>query len=65
VYREYADNEDPGLSKGETFDPTVYLGERPPMLADFFDDTVAAPIEVRSTQRTFYFQFIESGVPLL
>ena len=65
LYREYADNEDPGLPKAEIFDPTVYLGERPPMLADFLDESVAVPIDVRSTQKTFLFQVIESDVPLL
>jgi hypothetical protein len=65
LYRDYADNEDPGLPKGEIFHPAVYLGERPPMLPDFLDETVAAPIDVRSTQRTFLFQVIENDVPLL
>jgi hypothetical protein len=65
LYREYTDNEDPGLPKAEIFDPAVYLGERPPMLADFLDETVAAPVDVRSTQKTFLFQVIENDVPLL
>jgi hypothetical protein len=65
LYREYADNEDPGLPKAEVFDPAVYLGDRPPMLSDFLDETVSAPVDVRSTQKTFLFQVIESDVPLL
>lgn len=65
LYREYADHEDPGLPKVGIFDPAVYLGERPPVLADFIDDGVSAPIDVRATQKTFLFQVIENDLPLL
>lgn len=65
LYREFSDDENPGLPIGETFSPTVYLGDRPPMLADFLDDAVASSIEVRVSQKTFCFQVIETDVPLL
>ena len=65
LYREYADNEDPRPAGGELFDQSVFLGDRPPMLPDFLDNDVSAPIEVRATQKTFIFHATEQDVATL
>ncbi len=37
----------------------AYLGERPPMLADYLDDTVAADVSVPATQKTIVIPALE------
>jgi hypothetical protein len=64
VYRELPDNQLPVLGPG-IFDPSIYLSDRPPMLPDYFEDVVSAPIEVRRTQKTFVIQAVELDLPIL
>jgi len=41
------------------FQPEVYLGERPPVLADFLDDAVAADVKVPIVQKLIVVQALE------
>lgn len=47
-----------GLGAG-MFGPDVYLGERPPVLADYLDDEVAADVPLPSVQKMIVIQGLE------
>jgi hypothetical protein len=67
VYKEYPDHQPPVLAPGKLFDPDVYAGDRAPLLLDYLDDEVSAPIELRREQKTFVIQIqvTELDVPIL
>lgn len=50
LVRDYGEFEDLGLPPG-LFSPAVYLGQRPPTLADFLDDDVSADSSLPAFQR--------------
>jgi len=66
LYNELPDHQPPLLAAG-LFDPSVYGGDRAPLLPDYLDDAVSAAIEVRRTQKTFVIQVqvTELDTPIL
>ncbi len=66
LYHEFPDQQPPVVAPG-LFDPSVYIGERAPLLTDYLDDAVSADIEVRRTQKTLVIQVqvMELDTPVL
>ena len=64
LYRDFPDDQLP-IMAAALFDPSIYLGDRPPLLTDYLDDSVSAPVEVRRTQKSFVIQAIELDHPIL
>jgi hypothetical protein len=66
LYNEFPDHQPPLAAPG-LFAPAVYCGDRAPLLSDYLDDEVSAPIEVRRTQKTFIIQVqvTEFDTPIL
>jgi hypothetical protein len=64
IYRDLPDNQLPVFGPS-ILDPSIYLSDRSPLLTDYFEDTVSAPIEVRRTQKTYVIQVVESDLPIL
>ncbi len=61
LYREYGEFDSMELSHG-LFPPKVFLGERPPLLIDYLDDTVASQVALPATQKVVIVQAIETSV---
>jgi hypothetical protein len=61
LYREYHEFDTMNLSSG-LFQPRVFLGERPPLLVDYLDDTVATTVFMAAMQRVVIVEAIETSV---
>lgn len=56
--RDFGPYEDPALPPG-LFGPNVYLGERPPVLSDYMDNSVSSKVLVPATQKMILVHGIE------
>lgn len=61
LFREFPEQQDLGVSSG-MLAPSVYLGYRPPTLADYLDDDVAAEVTTRSVRKIIIIQALETVV---
>lgn len=61
LYREFPEEQDLGMPVG-MLAPSVYLGDRPPTLADYLDDDVAADVTTRSVRKIIIIQALETVV---
>jgi hypothetical protein len=61
LYRRFGPGEDLGIPKG-VLAPATYLGERPPVLADYWDEAVSTEVRVPRYRKVVLIQGIEQSL---
>jgi hypothetical protein len=62
--REFAPHENPGLDNPNLLSSAVYFGERPPLLPDYADDTVAAATQLPASENLIVITSVETNMNL-
>ena len=61
LYREWPAEQDLEIGVG-MLTPSVYLGDRPPLLGDFLDDAVAADVSTPAARKMILIHAVETLV---